>query len=242
MSEIVKSEAIVLTKLDYSDSSKIVNLFTREFGRITVIVKGGRNKNSKIGLVVDPMNIIDAVIYNKPNREIQLLSGAELQAHFPNIRNDYEKLRYAFAVLELLNEQYMQEEANSRLFIGVKRIFELFNASPEDPQIIFLRFFLFFLKELGFEISVDVCPVCNKKLAGSGFFGFLFTRGIICDDCAGKGTGIELSMELFELYNCLKMKKSVVSSRKTVDQIQTQLLHFLEHHSMSFKGLKSLAR
>lgn len=240
MSEIVKTEAIVLTKINYSDTSKIVNLFTKEFGRITAIVKGGRNKNSKIGMVVDPMNIIDAVIYNKPNREIQLLTGADLISHFPDLKEDYTKLQYAFAVLELLNEQYMQEEPNNRLFVGVRRILELLNTSNEDPQIIFLRFFLFFLKELGFEINVDSCPVCNSSLSQSRFYGFLYTRGIICGECVRKGSGIELSGELFELYNCLKLKKSVISSKKTVDQIQNQLLHFLEHHSMSFKGLKSL--
>ena len=43
MSEIIKTEAMVLTKMDYGDTSKIVSLYTKDFGKLSAIIKGGRS-------------------------------------------------------------------------------------------------------------------------------------------------------------------------------------------------------
>ena len=49
MSEIIKTEAVVLSKLNYGDSSSIASLFTEDFGKLSVIVKGARSPKSKYG-------------------------------------------------------------------------------------------------------------------------------------------------------------------------------------------------
>jgi len=49
MSQIIKTEGIVLSKIDYSDSSKIVSIYSEEFGKTSAIVKGGRGKIQKLG-------------------------------------------------------------------------------------------------------------------------------------------------------------------------------------------------
>ncbi len=45
---IVKTEAFVLRSFRYGETSKIVTLFTRDFGKMNAIVKGARNYKSKI--------------------------------------------------------------------------------------------------------------------------------------------------------------------------------------------------
>ena len=39
MSEIIKTGAVVLSKLDYGDSSVIVSLYTKEKGKLSAILK-----------------------------------------------------------------------------------------------------------------------------------------------------------------------------------------------------------
>jgi DNA repair protein RecO (recombination protein O) len=56
MSEIVKTEAVVLNKIDYRDTSVIASLYTEDFGKISAIIKGGRSSKSKTGRIVDPLN------------------------------------------------------------------------------------------------------------------------------------------------------------------------------------------
>ena len=46
--KIEKVEGIVLTETNYSESSKILNVLTKEYGLIGVISKGSRNLKSKL--------------------------------------------------------------------------------------------------------------------------------------------------------------------------------------------------
>ena len=69
MSEIIKTEAIVLNKINYGDTSMIASLYTKDHGKISAILKGGRSSKSKIGAVVNPANYLEIVIYKKDTRQ-----------------------------------------------------------------------------------------------------------------------------------------------------------------------------
>ena len=78
MSEIIKTEAIVLNKINYGDSSIIASLFTKDFGRLSGIIKGGRSPKSKIGSAVNQLNHLEIILYTKDTREVQLISNASI--------------------------------------------------------------------------------------------------------------------------------------------------------------------
>ncbi|MDA3860280.1 MAG: DNA repair protein RecO, partial [Melioribacteraceae bacterium] len=77
MSQIVKSKAFVLNKLDFGDSSKIVNFYSEEFGRVAGIIKGARSQKSKIGKIVDVLNLVEIVYYKKESRDLQIVTQAD---------------------------------------------------------------------------------------------------------------------------------------------------------------------
>jgi len=74
---------VVLSKLDYGDSSVIVSLYTKENGKLSAILKGGRNPKSKLSLIVDPLNYLEVILYNKSSRDVQILTEADIKGHFP---------------------------------------------------------------------------------------------------------------------------------------------------------------
>jgi DNA repair protein RecO (recombination protein O) len=119
MSQLHKTNAIVLSKLNFGDTSKIVTLFTEEFGKETCIIKGGRSPKSKIGGIVDVMNHIQVVFYKKESREVQMISQADLISNFTVIKENLEKLKYASSVLELLNSLTIANEQNEKLYRGL---------------------------------------------------------------------------------------------------------------------------
>ena len=164
MSEIVKTKAIVLNKINFGDTSRIANFFTEDFGKIPIIIKGARSPKSKVGLIVDTMNYVEIVFYKKENREIQFSSQIELLKYFSKIREDYEKLIYSNAIIELLNTLLMENEPHKLLFAGTVKIFDLINDSNENPKFLFAKYFLFFLKEIGYDIQTEICNSCGQKI------------------------------------------------------------------------------
>jgi len=242
MSQIQTIEAIVVDKLNYSDTSKIVQLFGKTTGKISAIIKGGRGSNAKVGRVIDSFNHVNAIIYFKENRDLQTISDAELLTYHAGIREDFTTLAYAGAALELIKTVVPDHQPNTRLFNGLKRILDRFNSADEAPEILFARFFLFFLEEEGYGINTHHCNACGTEFTDEGQKGFLYDTGLICNNCIKQGKDVKwISKELFIIFKGLKEGKTVESSRTSEVKIVLRLLDkYVRMHIPGFQGLRSL--
>lgn len=242
MSEIIKTEAIVLNKINYGDTSTIATFYTKEYGKLSGILKGGRSSKSKTGAAVDPVNHIEIVLYKKDTREVQLVSGVSIISHFPNIKNDINKIEYALAVIELLKKLTLEHETNYRLFSGTVRILSLLETSNLEPLVIFGRYFLFFLTEMGYEFQFEKCVSCGKSKLINENLAYNFDLGIFCEQCSReKPYSFSVEMELFDYLLCLKYNKPAERFSKSVKEKAIDFLErFTRHHIPDFKGLQSI--
>lgn len=146
---IVKSEAFVLKTLKYGESSKIVSLFTRNFGKISAIVKGARNLKSKFGGTLESMNYIDAILYLKHDRDLQLLSGAEYRRTFPMILKDFDKLAVAYRIIEIANKSVISNDANPLMFDLLIDVYTALDSAVNKYNYYILLFQIEIAKILG---------------------------------------------------------------------------------------------
>jgi DNA repair protein RecO (recombination protein O) len=241
MSEIIKTEAVVLSKMDYRDTSNIISLYTKDFGKLSAILKGGRSPKSKKGYTADPPNHIQVVLYKKDTRELQLLSSADLITHFSRVKENLEKLKYTFAILELVKKLVPENEENLRLFNGLVRIFNLLDSSDEKPKILFGRFFLFFLKEIGYEVQLKKCASCGKSKLKDESLSYNFDLGILCIKCSSNHRiDFQISQELFNYLICLKQNNNADIFRDfTSDRAIVFLERYLSYLVPDFKGFQA---
>jgi len=242
MSEIIKTEAVVLHKIKYGDTSIIVTLFTKDYGKLTAIVKGGRNPKSKLGLIVDTFNHLQIVFYKKDSRDVQLISSADIISHFPNIKTDLDSQRYAQAVLELVKNLNVEHEANLKLFNGLVRIFSLMDESKESAAIIFARFFMFFLSELGYQLQLEQCSGCGKKELSKSELSYNYELGIFCIDCQSNVIeSFHINAELYAVLICLKYNKKIPEfGVNFIGKAINFMERHLKHHVPDFKGIQSI--
>lgn len=243
MSEIIKSKAVVLGKMNYSDSSLIVTLYSEHNGKVSAILKGARSPKSKLALIVDTLNLIEVIFYKKESRELQVVSSADLIEHYPNIKSDLESTKYAFAVLEVVRNLTIENESNERLFKGIVRILEHFENKKEQPSILFGRFFMFLITETGYELMIDKCSKCGKELNPNNSVGYNYSAGFICEECLHSHSGFEkLDSELFKFLYCLKNKKFLNGLKnKSIDEGNSFLERYVKEHIPDFKGIQSLS-
>ncbi len=241
MTEIKKCEGIVLKKVPYGETSSILTFFTDEYGKLTGIKKGARSPRSKTGNILDYLNLVQLVFYKKENRDVQLISQASLVEHFPVVKEDLEKYKYALSIIELLEKFTAEEEKHELLFKGTVRILELMNNKDSNALFLFTKYFLFLLKEIGYDLTFEECAVCGEKIS-SGMVGYNFGTGALCEKCLQKyRTDFIFSAELFELFKKLRTKNSVVNFREfELKKIIGFLEKFLMYTHTEFKGIKSL--
>lgn len=241
MSEIIKTEAIVLSKMNYGDTSNILSVYSKEYGKLSVIVKGARSPKSKSGYVADPPNQVQIVIYKKDTRDIQLVASIDLISHFSHLKEDIDKLKYSFAIIELVKKLTPEHETNIRLFNGLSRILSLIDSSKEKNRILFGRFFMFFLKEIGYEVQLNKCASCGTSNLNAENLAYNFDLGILCTNCSNKNRrDFKLSQELFNYLLCLNNNKSAdIYSEFIFDKAIIFMERYLKFHVPDFKGIQA---
>jgi DNA repair protein RecO (recombination protein O) len=242
MSDIVKTEAVVLSKLNYGDTSSIVTLYTELDGKISAIVKGGRGPKSKNGKIIDPLNHLHIIVYKKASRDIQILSDSNLISHFVNIKEDLDATKYGFAIIEIVKNLTAERETNSKIFKGLIKILNMINDKIEPPGFLFGRFLLFFISELGYELSIDKCALCGNNVNANRSLGFDFNTGFVCSDCFESHTGLEhVSTELYQLIFCLKTNRKLgIINVDLMEKFNLLMERYLKFHVTDFRGIQSL--
>ncbi len=242
MSEIIKTEAIVLRKINFGDTSRIAQFYTRDFGKISAIIKGARTHKSKIGMMIDTINLVQLILYKKETREVQLVKEADLIKHYAHIKDDFDNVKYASAIIELLSYLTLENEHNIRLFDGTVRILDLLDTSKNEAQFLFAKYFFFFLKEIGYEFQLKHCNICGKELGADKGVSYNYETGLMCNDCSeDRLSNFNLKEELFNLILCLNSRQNnFIYKNEDLNFIIRMLEKFLMYNVHEFKGIKSL--
>ena len=112
--KIESVKGIVLSDTNYSESSKILNVLTKEHGLIGMISKGCRNMKSKLRGVSRKLVYGTFHIYYKENG-LSTLIGVDIINSFSNTLTDLERISYASFVLDLTGQIVKQNDSEEIL-------------------------------------------------------------------------------------------------------------------------------
>jgi DNA repair protein RecO len=134
---ITHTEAIIFRSVDYQESSKIVTMFTREHGKIALMVRGVKKPKSKFSGLIEIGNILDVVYYYKSSRSVQILSEASYAVKNYKLRTEFEKMATMTSAVELISQLLHENEVNEPLFEFTKRMLSWLNEAEIHPPKIF---------------------------------------------------------------------------------------------------------
>ena len=107
--------AYVLHRYDWSESSLIVDLFTRDLGRVVVAAKGAKRPTSQLRAVLRPFQRLHATLgRTAPGAEVHNLRGAEWAGGVPVAGGD--ALFSGFYLNELLMKLLAREDPHPALW------------------------------------------------------------------------------------------------------------------------------
>ncbi len=152
---LVTSEAIVLKSQKYSDTSKIVTLFTEATGKTTLIAKGARQGKNKFGTGLDPLNSVNVTFYQNPQRQLHLLSKVEI-VYVPSLITDsLDRLTLCMAIIESVIKTQDSEVPATDLYALLGRAICSAGTAGIDPFFVFCRFHFELASLLGFSILIQ---------------------------------------------------------------------------------------
>ena len=188
---LVTTEAFVVQAIRYGETSMIYRLFTRDRGVVPVIAKGVRRPKSRFGARMDPFHRLDVTYYDKPSREIQTLSRADLVADYPGVIGSLERMEAAgawFRFLRRVVPEHAPAEPLFTLAAAALRRLEAVEIRAIPRWSTYHR--LAAVRTLGLAPMVDACAGCGAALPDSEGMGFSVEEGgAVCSRCAGGAAG-----------------------------------------------------
>ena len=153
-------EGIILSETNYSESSKILNILTKEHGLIGIISKGCRNMKSKLRGVSRKLLHGKFNIYYKEN-SLSTLINVDVINSYSKIIMDLEKVSYASFIIELTS-QVIKQNNDDNIYELLKdtlnKIEEGFN-----PLVLTNIIELKLLDYLGVMPNIDSCSICGSS-------------------------------------------------------------------------------
>lgn len=189
-----KATALVLRTIDFSETSLVVNLFTREFGKIGALAKGARRPKNPFESALDVLTLCRIVFLHKTSDALDLVTEAKLLRRFRPAARGLAGLYAGYYVAELLGELTDENDPHPELFDLADETLEALAAGEAVPRRV-VRFELGALQFLGHSPTLDQCAECGDavELAGRVPFGPI-EGGVLCPKCrAGKSHVVSAS-------------------------------------------------
>ncbi len=234
---IVKTEAICIKNTRYGESSVISKMFTIEYGLSSFIIQGINRKSSAIRPShIAPGNILELVIYQKPNATIQRIKELKVitplhQVHIDMVKNAV--LQFILEIIAKTNEENLKDEI---VFNFLRQTITELEEMTEDIGYAPLYFLCRYLKFSGWFPNLELLQEGDSFNLKEGRFA---KADILrTSDELNQSQSKELYKILLSVQNDSAQIKTEIGFRK---DLFTALLKYFDFHILKGKRIKSPA-
>lgn len=230
-----KTTGIILHQVKYSDSQSIVSIYTREFGRMSYMVRGAnRKKSATRSALLQPLSIVEIDVSHNPKKDIQSIKDIRIAIPFYHIPYDPVKNGLALFMTELLQKTLKHSENDKELYNFIENSVCQLDKCEEGIGNFHLVFMAGLARQLGFAPDM---------LNGNGYKFFdmmngIFERSQPLHAHFLEGKQAETFKSIMELdYDCLN---SLPMNRIQRAGVLTNFVEYYKLHLTDFQSLHSI--
>ncbi len=189
-----KTRAIVLRVTEFSETSCVVTMMTRDFGKITAMAKGARRPKSPFEAAIDVLAICRIVFLSKSSGAMELLTEAKLERRFRGAESDVNRAYAGYYVVELLRCLTIEHDPHPEAFdLAHDMICRIDDGDFDQKRIV--EFEIGLLSQLGHQPVFSRCASCGREREQQTRVSFSIDEGgVVCGRCRpGKRNVISLS-------------------------------------------------
>ena len=153
---------IVLTRRNFSEADRILSIYSKNHGRVSLLAKGVRKPQSRKRGHIEVFNLIRFQAVR--GKGLDLITEAEISNNFPGVRKNLKKVALAYYFMEVIGRTTHEGEPHPELY---RNILENLRKLVEESQLKRLRkqFVLEVLTILGFWPRGKILVDPDAKLA-----------------------------------------------------------------------------
>lgn len=152
----IKTTGIVLHSIKHTDSSTIITIYTRQFGRVSYMAYGVNKKKSICrAALLQPLSILEMDVFHVPGKDIQRIKDLKMECLFTGIPFNPIKNSVALFLSEILFRTLRQSEPDENLFLFLENSIQQLDCCEEGIANFHLVFLIKLSRYLGFEPSLE---------------------------------------------------------------------------------------
>ena len=213
-------KGIVLREFKYKESSKIIEVFTEDLGKISINCQGVLKKNAKNLALTNRFILASFDLYRSGKDFYGLREGIVINPYYKSNKN-FDIILYKSAISDLLLRTIDTIQIET-VFTLLTKSSDAFEEADKNYVNIFLGFFLKYISFSGFKPNFKTCGICGKNIRGKYLYFSPNESSVICDECKDKVFDkVFMTYEEFIYFNKLLYTKSEeLKDIKLVDNYQ----------------------
>ena len=244
---IQKAEAIVLHGRRQGETSKIVTVYSREYGKLSLMAKGSRGVRSKYLGTLETFNHVAIVFYHKEERQMQYLSQASILQPFPKLHEQLGRISLAGIPCEIIEKSEIEHHAHPQQFQLLLDTLLALETQTSGLRNIVRAFMLQFVSGAGFEPELTRCRGCSRAETTEVNYFSLQQGNYSCGACGPipqEGRRISgYALQLLRWFSSVPVAYAaqVQTDKTTGDELDSILFDYLVSHIEALAALKSFA-
>ena len=189
--KFIKTKGLVIKKIDFGEGDRIITVFSENFGKIDLLVKGIRKSKKRDQSSVDLLTLSNFTFYKKGDNFI--LNTIDSIEFFYDLKKNIEKLEIVSYILSVINEVVLPGERKKEFFQRIeKALYFIIKNENYNNFIMLLKMMNWIIKNEGYRIDI----------LGDQYFSI--SESAITD--FGDDKVIPLKKDLFEVLANLEKK------------------------------------
>jgi DNA repair protein RecO (recombination protein O) len=234
---ILKTRAIAIHSVKYSENSIIAYVYSESHGRLSIMVYKafGKGKRTSNAVFFQPLNIIDIVFYKKENQSIAKLKEVSQGIITNTIPFDPVKRALALFIGEVIYRTVREEVANPAMFQFLSSSIQILDVIHSGVSNFHLVFLMQLTRHLGFFSGNQWSEATQIFDLKNGVFAHSEPLHPLFLDKSNSKLFNEIMQTSFENVETLKLNHTIRNS------IINDLLSFYQVHLGTVADIKSLA-
>lgn len=181
-----RTVGIVLKSTPYSETSKIVTIYTRDNGKVRALAKGAKRKKSEFLGILEPFSFLE-IVYIESRKGLHILKEACLIDPNFGLRQQLSRIARGLFFLALVDRTQADEDPDPHVFDLLLSSLSALQRVP-SPENVSIVFQLQLLRHFGRLPSLTTCGRCGSALDRTASFSPR-SGDFLCRACGNNGKG-----------------------------------------------------
>jgi DNA repair protein RecO (recombination protein O) len=190
---LFRSRALVTGRRALGESDRLVEFYTRGYGKVRGVARSARRMRSRFGSALEPFTLGELVFFDTGRQDLVRVDHFDIVHPFVAVREDLERLGRGAWMAECLSRLTADRDPHPALFGLAVRSLRALESRSIAPARVTISFAARAVHLLGHRPRLDRCVACGRAHPLAAPVLDMTAGGLVCAGCRPAADALAVS-------------------------------------------------